>query len=69
MKIPYHTSILTDEGWVLELLTGYPRQICTELGVSHAVFDKLISTLHSMGLHNSSRVSLEEQLHIFFMCQ
>jgi hypothetical protein len=65
MKIPYHTSILTSEGWVLELLTGHPRRIRTELGVSHVVFDKLISTLRSMGLHSSYRVSLEEQWSIF----
>jgi hypothetical protein len=46
-------------------LTGHPRHIHTELGVSHVVFDKLISTLCSMGLHSSHRVSLEEQLSIF----
>jgi hypothetical protein len=64
-KTPYHTLILTGEGWVLELLTGHPRCIHTELRVSHVVFDKLISTLWSMGLHSSCRVSLEEQLSIF----
>jgi hypothetical protein len=32
-KTPYHTSILTGEGWVLELLNGHPKQIHTELGV------------------------------------
>jgi hypothetical protein len=48
-KIPYHTSIYTGEDWVLELLTGHPRRIRTELRVSHVVFDKLIDTLHSMG--------------------
>jgi hypothetical protein len=64
-KTPYHTLIPTGEGWVLELLTGYPRWICTELGVSHVVFNKLINTLHSMGLHSSHKVSLEEQLSIF----
>jgi hypothetical protein len=64
-KTPYHTLILTGEGWVLEILTGHPRCIHTELGVSHAVFEKLISTLRSMGLHSSHRVSLEEQLSIF----
>jgi hypothetical protein len=62
MKTPYHTSILTGEGWVLELLTGHPRRIHTELGVSHAVFDKLISTLHSMGLHSSHRIHLKNNI-------
>jgi hypothetical protein len=65
MKISYHTSILTSKGWVPELLTGYPRLIRTELRVSHTVFNKLISTLHSIGLYGSRRVSLEEQLSIF----
>jgi hypothetical protein len=36
-KTPYHTLILTGEGCVLELLTGHPRRIRTELGVSHVV--------------------------------
>ena len=32
---PYHTSILTGEGWVMELLAGHPERICCELGVHH----------------------------------
>jgi hypothetical protein len=38
---PYHTSILTGEGWVLELLAGHPWRIQTELGVIHHVFEQL----------------------------
>jgi len=28
---PYHTSILTGEGWVMQLLAGHPECICCEL--------------------------------------
>jgi hypothetical protein len=62
---PYHTSILTGEGWVMELLAGHPDRICCELGVSHDVFAALISELREMGYGNSKYVSLEEQLAIF----
>jgi hypothetical protein len=62
---PYHTSILTGEGWVLELLAGHPDWIRCELGVSHEVFAALISALWERGNGNSKYVSLEEQLAIF----
>ena len=62
---PYHTSILTGEGWVMELLAGHPDRIRCELGVSHEVFAELISALQEMGYRNSKYVSLEEQLAIF----
>jgi hypothetical protein len=41
----YHTSVLTGEGWVLELLAGQPWQIWTELGVRYYVFEQLTTTL------------------------
>jgi len=62
---PYHTSILTGEGWMLELLFGHPQRIQDCLGVSHHTFSELITVLRSMGLRNSRYVSLEEQLAIF----
>jgi len=62
---PYHTSILTGEGWVLELLTGHPERIHCELGVHRHIFVKLVSDLRSLGHTNSRFVSLEEQLAIF----
>src|ERR1700730_17584918 len=46
---PYHTSILTGEGWVMELLSGHLDRIRCELGVSHDVFAGLISELRGMG--------------------
>jgi hypothetical protein len=66
---PYHTSALSGEAWVLELLCGHPDRIHTELGVSLEVFSNLIQELHHIGHHNSRHVSLEEQLAIFlYMC-
>ena len=65
VKEPYHTSILTGEGWVLELIAGHPERIRCELGMHQHVFVELISELHEMGHTNSKYVSLEEQLAIF----
>ena len=62
LRLPYHTSILTGEGWVMELLAGHPQCIHTELGVSHEIF---IALLHHIGHTDSKFVSLEEQLAIF----
>jgi hypothetical protein len=62
---PYHTSILTGEGWVMELLAGHPKRIRCELGVNHHVFLELIRELRQLGHDRSKYVSLEEQLAIF----
>jgi hypothetical protein len=62
---PYHTSILTCEGWVMELLEGHPNRIRCELGVSRDIFLELINELRRFGHGNSKYVSLEEQLAIF----
>jgi hypothetical protein len=62
---PYHISILTGEGWVMELLGGHPDRIRCELGMSLDVYSDLISDLRAMGHVNSKHVSLEEQLAIF----
>ena len=64
--IPYHTSILTGEGWILELLNGHPNRIRTCLGVTHDVFDRLVQELRRCdGITESSQLSIEEQLGIF----
>ena len=65
VKQPYHTSILSGEGWVQELLNGHPKRIQCELGVTKHVFNQLIRELQSMGHTRSRYVSLEEQLAIF----
>jgi hypothetical protein len=64
-KIAYHTSILTGEGWVLELLNGHPERMHTELGMRVPVFRQLVLELQEIGLGPSKHVSLEEQLAIF----
>ena len=64
--IPFHTSILTGEGWMLELLNGHPERIWICLGVSHAAFDGFLQVLLQHGvvpLRNG--ISVEEQLGIF----
>ena len=68
-KEPYHTSALSGEAWVLELLSGHPNRIRTELGMSLGAFSSLIQELQGAGYSNSKHVSLEEQLAIFlYMC-
>ena len=64
-KQAYHTSKLTGQDWVLELLLGHPKHIQCELGVHCHVFTTLITELQDMGHINSRHVSLEEQLLIF----
>jgi hypothetical protein len=48
-KEPYHTSILTGEGWVQELLNRHPERICCEIGIHLHVFTELVSQLRSIG--------------------
>lgn len=62
---PYHTSALSGQDWVIELLTGHPERIRCELGMHANAFVELISELRTMGHSDSRFVSLEEQLAIF----
>jgi hypothetical protein len=64
-KQEYHTSALSGHGWVMELLNGHLDRIRCELGVSHHVFDLLLSNLRRMDYKDSRHVTLEEQLAIF----
>ncbi|KAG1799995.1 uncharacterized protein BJ212DRAFT_1287760, partial [Suillus subaureus] len=41
---PYHTSALTRQEWVIELILGHPDHIRCELGVNIHVFKRLIHT-------------------------
>jgi hypothetical protein len=61
----YHTSALTGQAWVMELLTGHPDRIRTELGVHLHVFEALVDALRRLGYSDSRDVVLEEQLAIF----
>lgn len=65
LPIPYHTSALSGQAWVLELLAGHPDRIRCELGVSVEVFHDLITHLQDLGYTRTRYVSLEEQLAIF----
>ena len=64
-KTPYHTSALTGEMWVLELLNGHPECIRSELGVHKHVFWQIIKDLCQSGHQDSKIITLEEQLSIF----
>jgi hypothetical protein len=67
---PYHTSRLSGEDWVIELLQGHPRRIYHELGVNKGVFRSLLAWLRTHGHKDSRHVSLHEQLAIFlYMCR
>lgn len=64
-KEPYHMSVLTGEGWLLELMAEHPERIHCELGVRLHVFTKLLAQLRRLGHTNTRAVSLEEQVAIF----
>ena len=50
---------------MLELITGHPDRICSELGIRKEVFLNLILELHQAGHVDSKHVTLEEQVAIF----
>ena len=56
-KWAYHTSALSGGAWVMELLTGHPDRIYTELGVRLHVFEALIDALRALGLEDSREVN------------
>ena len=62
---PYHTSALSGQGWVLELINGHPEHMHTELGVRVHVFCWMIIALKKAGMGPSKHISLEEKLAIF----
>lgn len=67
-RIPHHTSILTGEGWMLELLSSHrdSDRMKISLGVGHDVFNALVQILAENGIQRSRRgISVEEQLGIF----
>jgi hypothetical protein len=62
---PFHTSALTGEAWVMELLSGHPEHMRNALGVNLHVFSALILELQAAGYQNPKNVFLEEQLAIY----
>jgi hypothetical protein len=69
-KQEYHTSALTGEGWVKELINGHHDHMWTELGVRVHVFLALVHELQMvLGLGDSRYLGLNEQVAIFlYMC-
>ena len=66
-KQPYHTPALSGSARVLELLTGHPKHIQSELGVWKHVFNIPIQLLSNAGYGDSRCITLEEQFAIFYM--
>lgn len=65
-KVPQHTSILSGQQWVDELIEGHPGRFKNEMGMNKRVFNKLLEVLKEYGGLNDTRyVSAEEQLAIF----
>lgn len=68
-KQPYHTSKLSGQAWVHELMHGHPDCIRTELGMHLHVFLAFVAELRVNGLKNTRYVMVEEQAAIFlYMC-
>lgn len=64
-RVPYHTSALTGQAWVQELIEGHPERIHHELGLYRETFITLVHVLRSLGHGDSRYCNLEEQLAIF----
>jgi hypothetical protein len=65
LRTPFHTSALSGEAWVNELLTGHPQRIRSVLGISRSTFILLVKSLQALGVNSSRHISIEEQLSIF----
>lgn len=64
--IPKHTSILTGEAWLNELLLGHPGRFKESMGMEKPVFKALLLYLKVKSrLRDSKYVSAAEQLAIF----
>ena len=65
-KEAQHTSRLSGEHWVQELLDSHEDRIYNELGMHKNVFNRLLAVLgQDAGLHGMRHVSAKEQLAIF----
>jgi len=64
-KQPYHTSSLSSEKWVLELLQGHPGHIHHEFGIYKDIFLKPIAELVDLGYSPLRYITLEKELAIF----
>jgi transposase len=65
-KRAQHTSKLSGEQWIQEMLQGHEGRIHNELGMHKAVFIQLLTVLkRDAGVHATRYVSAEEQLATF----
>jgi len=65
-KQPYHTSILSGQMWVRELLGGNPQHIKDQLGMAKHVFRQLTLQIASWtSATHTCHVGLDEQVAIF----
>jgi hypothetical protein len=64
--IPVHTSQLSGQQWVEELMDGHDRRFHNEMGLCKHIFTRLISILEKdTGIVHSCNVLAEEQVAIF----
>jgi hypothetical protein len=71
-KTPQHTSQLTGQAWVDELLNGHEGQFYNELGMHKHVFWRLLNVLERLAdFGDTKHITAEEQLSIFlhFTCR
>jgi hypothetical protein len=65
-KLPLHTSMLSGQQWLDELLSGHDMRFYNELGMQTNVFKRLLGVLETgAGLRGTRHVSAAEQLAIF----
>jgi hypothetical protein len=66
VRQPYHTSALSGQAWVTELLGGHHDRMKDNLGVSAAVFRRLLCTLvERTNIRDTHNMTAEERLAIF----
>ncbi|KZV82630.1 hypothetical protein EXIGLDRAFT_575234, partial [Exidia glandulosa HHB12029] len=62
---PMHTSALSGQAWVEELISGHPDRIRINFGMPLHAFAALLVELRMLGLSDGKTISLEEKLGIF----
>lgn len=72
IKTPQHTSVLSGQLWLDELLGGHDGRFYNELGMQKFVFRRLLTMLETnAGLQGTRHVSAAEQAAIFlhYVCR
>lgn len=65
-KVPQHTSKLSGQDWIDELIAGHDGRFYNEIGMKKRTFWALLSVLRrDADLRDTKHVSAEEQLAIF----